>query len=93
MITSTHSHKHWTDEGGHVKVTYGPTDTELNSLVFRRSIYASEDISAGDNFTNKNIRIIRPGDGMPPHMYEKLLNRKSSKNYKRGEPITIEKLL
>ena len=21
MITTTHSHKHWTDEGGHVRIT------------------------------------------------------------------------
>jgi len=23
MITTTHSHKHWTDEGGHVTIRWG----------------------------------------------------------------------
>jgi len=48
------------------QVTYGPTEAEKKSLVFRRSIYAAKDIRPGDIITFENIKIIRPGLGMEP---------------------------
>jgi sialic acid synthase SpsE len=54
--------------------------SENQSLQFRRSIYAILDIKKGDKFTKKNIRIIRPGFGIQPFYFEKLLNKKSPFN-------------
>ena len=54
--------------------------SENKSLQFRRSIYAVSDIKKGERFTKKNIKVIRPGFGVQPIYFEKLLNKKSPFN-------------
>ncbi len=61
--------------------------SENQSLQFKRSIYAILDIKKGDKFTKKNIRIIRPGFGVQPFYFEKLLNKKSTSDIKRETPL------
>ena len=75
------------------KVRYGPTEAERKSLVFRRSIYVAQDINEGDLFTKENIRIVRPGDGAPPHLFEQLLGRKARRSYGSGTPLSLDQLL
>ncbi|MFJ8261822.1 pseudaminic acid synthase [Rummeliibacillus sp. NPDC094406] len=75
------------------KVTYGPTEKEKASLKFRRSIYVSQDIKAGDTFTEENIRIVRPGYGLEPKYYPTLLNKVAKKDYLMGTPIKFEDLI
>ena len=74
-------------------VRYGPTEAESKSLVFRRSIYVASDINEGDVFSTENIRIVRPGDGAPPHLYQQLLGRKARRSYRSGTPLSLEQLL
>ena len=74
-------------------ITYGPTDAERNSLVFRRSIYVSEDIAEGELFTSQNLRIVRPGDGAPPWLFEHLLGCKAPRNFDAGTPLTLDTFL
>ena len=75
------------------KVTYGPGDAEQKSLVFRRSIYVSEDIKKGDIFSHKNLRIVRPGDGLQPSLLSSFIGRKSTKDIKKGSPLSLDLLL
>ena len=75
------------------EVSYGPTEAELRSLVFRRSIYVSADIAEGEVFSESNIRIVRPGHGAPPAFYRELLGRTAKCSFSRGEPLSFEKLL
>jgi sialic acid synthase SpsE len=75
------------------QVRYGPTEAERKSLVFRRSIYAAADIAEGEIFTAENIRIVRPGDGAPPHLYPQLLGRQARQAYQRGTPLSLDQLL
>ncbi len=70
------------------KVSYGPTAVEKKSLVFRRSIYVAEDVKAGEAFTAKNLRIIRPGNGLPPKYLDLLLGKKADRDYPKGTPVT-----
>ena len=65
--------------------------SENQSLQFRRSIYAVSDIKKGEKFTKKNIRVIRPGFGIQPVYFEKLINKKSPFPIKSETPL--EKLL
>ena len=58
----------------------------------RRSLYAVEDIKKGDIFSSSNVRSLRPGYGLSPFFYEKLLGKESVRNIKRGEPLTREDL-
>ena len=61
--------------------------SENQSLQFRRSIYAVSNIKKGQRFTKKNIRVIRPGFGIQPIYFEKLLNKKSPFNIMSERPI------
>ncbi|MEC1715838.1 pseudaminic acid synthase [Schinkia azotoformans] len=68
------------------EVNYGPTNEEKNSLKFRRSIYIVKDMKAGDILTKGNVRVIRPGFGLAPKYYDKLLGKKIGKDIKAGTP-------
>jgi len=67
-------------------VTYGATGQEKNSMQFRRSIYITKDLKAGDIFTKDNLRVIRPGYGLAPKYYEQLLGKKAAIDIKAGTP-------
>lgn len=54
---------------------------------YRRSLYAVQDIKAGEQFTEQNVRSIRPGAGMPPSELPEVLKRKAVTNIPRGEPL------
>lgn len=86
----TESKQAWESLGN---VRYGATEAEQKSLAFRRSIYVAENIQEGEIFSRQNIKIVRPGHGAPPSMYQQLLGKKSSKCYSAGEPLKIEDLL
>ena len=75
---------------GHV--SYGPTLAESKSLLFRRSIYVASDISQGDLFTSENIRIVRPGDGSPPWLFNQILGKRSRRDFKAGTPLSFDHL-
>lgn len=70
--------------------TYELSEKEKSSTVFRRSIFAVEDIAAGSVFSESNIRVIRPSNGLPPKYYKEILGTCSTKDIKRGEPIRWE---
>jgi pseudaminic acid synthase len=61
--------------------------SENQSLQFRRSVYAVSDIKKGEKFTKKNIKVIRPGFGIQPIYFEKLINKKSPSFIKRETPL------
>lgn len=71
---------------------YSLTEGEQAQEVFRRSIFAVEDIKDGDLFTEENVRIIRPGYGIAPKYMGKLLGKRSKRFIKRGEPIQKDDL-
>ena len=77
----------WQSLGG---VFYGPTEAEKASLQFRRSLYIAEDIKAGEELTPKNLRIVRPGKGLPPKYYDILLGRKVNQDLNKGFAVTWE---
>jgi N-acetylneuraminate synthase/pseudaminic acid synthase len=68
-------------------VFYGASEHEMSGLVFRRSIFAISDIAEGETLNEKNMRVIRPGYGASPKKYDVYVGEKSSRAYKRGEPI------
>tara|TARA_Y100001951_G_C11297967_1_gene277248 strand:+ start:13476 stop:14528 length:1053 start_codon:yes stop_codon:yes gene_type:complete len=70
------------------RVSYGATAAEEKSRVFRRSIYASEDIAAGELLSSSNVRIIRPGLGLPPKYFEQVLGKRAKQEIRRGTPIS-----
>lgn len=75
------------------EIKFGPTPAEEKSLVFRRSIYVAQDIKAGEEFTSKNIRVVRPGKGLHPRFYEILVGKLANKNLPKGWPITFQDVI
>lgn len=73
-------------------VKYGPAEAELNSLIYRRSVYVAENMKAGDYFTTKNLRIVRPANGLHPRFYEQLLGRQVNRDAETGTPMSWDLL-
>lgn len=68
-------------------VRFGPSDSERNSLAFRRSLFVVEDMVAGEVFTAHNVRIIRPADGLAPQHLPEVLGKRATDAVKRGTPL------
>lgn len=73
-------------------VTLGPSEGESKSLVFRRSLYATQDIQPGDTLSEENIRAIRPGLGLPPKHWDSVLGKRAKVSIKRGTALNWELL-
>ena len=72
------------------RVSYDKTEKEKASAVFRRSVYVVKDVEKGEKLTADNIRIIRPGNGIPPKFYDIILGKIASCDIKRGTPMRWE---
>ena len=69
-------------------VRYEPTEKELASRSFRRSLFVVEDVSEGELFSKKNVRSIRPAHGLAPRHLGDVLGRAASKDIERGTPLS-----
>jgi pseudaminic acid synthase len=72
------------------KPSYGPDEEEKKSLKYRRSIFTCRPIKKGDIFTVENIRVIRPGQGLSPQYFEKILGTKAKMDIDEAEPLTAQ---
>jgi N-acetylneuraminate synthase len=69
------------------EISYGPSEAEKPSLKHRRSLYIIKDLKAGDVLSSENLRVIRPGLGLPPKYYSMIIGKKVKKDVKRGTPV------
>jgi pseudaminic acid synthase len=74
------------------KTAYGPSEDEKASLRFRRSLYVTQDLRAGDVLTAENLRAIRPGLGLPPKFYDVLLGERIARDAAKGTPMSWDLL-
>ncbi len=72
------------------RVSYGPTEAEKKSIQFRRSLYVVQDIKAGNELTQENVRAIRPGLGLPTKYLEQMLGKTVKCDVKRGTALAWE---
>lgn len=67
-----------------------PSKSETKNInIVRKSIIASRTIKKGDVFTEDNITTKRPGNGINPMKWDRIIGRKSKKNFKEDELIRI----
>lgn len=72
------------------RIKYGPTKQERPSIIFRKSIFVTQDIKKGEMFTRENIRVIRPGYGLQPKYYDEIINKKARYDIQRGTPLSFD---
>ncbi len=63
---------------------------ESKSRAFRRSLFVVEDMQPGELFTERNVRSIRPGHGLPPKHLGTILGRRARCTIARGTPLAWE---
>jgi N-acetylneuraminate synthase len=73
-------------------VIYGGTKAEEKSRAFRRTLYVARDMKAGEVLTRENMRIVRPGFGLPPKYFDDVLGRSIKRDAPAGTPVTWELL-
>jgi N-acetylneuraminate synthase len=71
----------------------GCNSAEAASLVYRRSVYVAEDVQAGEVFSKRNLRAVRPGYGLPPDELESCLGRRANRDLPKGTPMQLEFLV
>lgn len=71
-------------------VNYERTEAEKGNVHFRRSLYFVRPLQAGDKITENDIRSVRPGLGLPPKFYDKLLGLRVAKSVEKNSPVTFE---
>ncbi len=69
---------------------YSLTKGEMDSTVFRRSLYAVKDIKAGEEFTEENVRSVRPANGLPPKYLKDILGKTAKTDIAFGTPMSKE---
>jgi len=69
-------------------VRYEATEHEAAGRAFRRSLFVIRDMKAGEVFSSKNVRSIRPGQGLSPKYLTEVLGRRATKDVARGTPLS-----
>ena len=69
------------------QLQFGPSEREASSLKFRRSLFVVEDLKEGQPFTRKNVRSIRPADGLHPRHLDEVVGRRATCDIERGTPL------
>jgi N-acetylneuraminate synthase len=69
------------------KVNYILSEKEQKSLQYKRSLYVVEPMKAGDVFNKKNVRSIRPSNGLHTRYYDEILGKKASINIQAGTAL------
>jgi len=80
------------------RISYDIAPSEASTYLCRRSLYAVADITEGAILSERNVRSIRPGFGLPPKYLPDILGKSARRTIKRGTPLTwddiaIERLI
>jgi N,N'-diacetyllegionaminate synthase len=67
-----------------------PSPGELANIpVARKSVVAACDIRKGETFTEENLAVKRPGNGISPMEWDELLGQKASRDFTHDELIEL----
>ena len=69
------------------KIDYTISKSSKKHMKGRRSIYIAESIEKGEKFSESNIKVVRPGLGLHPKFFKKVLGKISKKNLKEGTSL------
>lgn len=67
-----------------------PSRSELKNIkIARKSIVAAVDIKKGEVFTEKNITVKRPGNGISPMQWDSIIGQQASRDFKEDDLIEL----
>ncbi len=75
---------------GRKKIAHSEKNT---AEVSRKSLISVLTLTKGSVLTEKMIRIMRPGTGLPPNVLPHIIGRKLNRNVSAGTPISLDMLL
>lgn len=70
-------------------VSYDISEKVKKNRKFARSLFVVEDIKAGEEITEKNVRSIRPGYGLHPKYYKEVLGKTFTSDTIKGTPLSL----
>ncbi|WP_447772822.1 pseudaminic acid synthase [Variovorax boronicumulans] len=71
------------------RVDYGRKSSEQGNVKFRRSLYFVRDLKAGEIVSADSMRSVRPGFGVSPRMFEKIVGLKLNCDVQKNTPVKI----
>ncbi len=67
-----------------------PSPSEIkNKVIARKSIVAATNIQAGEEFTESNLAVKRPGSGISPMQWDNVIGKKASRDFMEDELIEL----
>jgi sialic acid synthase SpsE len=68
---------------------YDFKESEKANVQFRRSLYFVNNLNKGHKITSQDIRSVRPGFGLPPKYFDRIVGKIVTKDVKFGEPTSL----
>lgn len=72
------------------KICYPEDKRKIKGREYARSLYVSQNIEKGQNFTEQNIRSVRPSYGLPPVLMPDIVGKTASRSLEKGERLTMD---
>jgi pseudaminic acid synthase len=70
------------------KISYTQENSESSFKKYRRSLFFVKDLEAGKKITDKDLKSLRPGDGLPPKFKESIIGRELKESVTNGTPVS-----
>ncbi len=74
------------------EVTYKLSESSKKAETIGRSLYVVENVKAGEVFSERNVRSIRPGYGLAPKYFDQILGKHAKVDIERGTRFSLDLL-
>lgn len=69
-------------------IDYALTRKMREGRAFARSLFITEDVGAGEEATEENVRSVRPAGGLAPVHLKEVLGKRFTRSYRKGTPLS-----
>jgi pseudaminic acid synthase len=70
------------------KIDYGRKSSEIGNAQFRRSLYFTQDVAAGETITRDHVKSVRPGFGLAPKYLDQVIGKRLKADVSLGTPCS-----
>lgn len=74
------------------EVRFGPSEREMSSIAFRRSLRVTKELLPGDVLDEDSVRSMRPAGGLAPVHISEIIGQRVTQRLEVGAPVTWEVL-